>query len=156
LHQQRPPKYTHSFIDSCAFDPDDEGEYLCSRRLLDKSDDLDLELIVAHSVQKEIEHPNTPDDVKVLAQSLIYTIESELTQPELEKREEIRALVRGNAKIGNHENDADHIFELFKYGGGYFITTDNRLLSKAEEFFTKYFVTTIKPTEYEKLLCLIA
>jgi len=66
--------------------------------------------------------------------------------------DEIRALVRGNANIGRHENDADHIFELYKYGGGYFITTGNRLLSLSEMLFCKYFVTTIKPCEYEALI----
>ena len=127
-HKQRHPDYTHTFIDSCAFDPDDEEEK-CSRRLLARCNAGKLVLEIAHSVQKEIDHPNTPSDIKALARSLIYTIECGLT-PELQAfRDEIRALVRGNAKKGRHENDADHIFELYKYGGGYFVTTDNRLLS---------------------------
>ena len=152
MYRQRLPKYTHSFIDSCAFDPFDPGEAECSRRLLARSDQDGFNLIVAHSVQKEIEHLNTPRDVKQMAQELIYTIDTQLCDVELKKREEVRALVRGNAKIGKHENDADHIYELSKYGGGYFITTDKRLLSKSEEFFSDYFVTTLKPTEYESLL----
>ncbi len=151
-HKQRHPYYTHAFIDSCAFDPDDDEEEECSRRLLARSNDGRLSIIIAHSVQKEIDHPNTPIDVKELANLLIYTIESDLT-PELRGyREEIRDLVRGNAKIGRHENDADHIFELYKFGGGYFITTDNRLLSLSGELFCRYFVTTINPCKYESLL----
>ena len=108
MHQQLHPKYTHSFIDSCAFNPIDKDEALCSRRLLDKSYELGLLLQIAHSIQKEIDHPNTPKYVKELAQNLIYTIKTELTNPEKEKRDEIRALIRGNAKIGKHEKDADH------------------------------------------------
>jgi hypothetical protein len=145
-HQQRPPKYTTSFIDSCAFDPADSMEKESSRRLLDEAI-----LEVAHSVQKEIDHPNTPSDVKSIARHLIFTIENPLTKDELNRREDVRLLVRGNAKVGQHENDADHLFELSKQGGGYFITTDNRLLSLSNELFKRYFITTIKPSDYEKL-----
>lgn len=151
-HKQRHPNYTHTFIDSCAFDPDNTEEEKCSRRLLARYDDGEIILQIAHSVQKEVEHPNTPNDVKALAQALIYTIESGLTPELLHTRNEIRALVRGNAKEGAHEKDADHLFELYKFGGGYFVTTDNRLLSLSEKLFAGYFVTTIKPCEYEALL----
>lgn len=70
-HQQRAPQYTHSFIDSCAFDPGGIEE-AASRRILEKWPNI----IVAHSVQKELDHPNTPDDVKRMAQTFLYTIES--------------------------------------------------------------------------------
>lgn len=146
-HTQRPPRYTHSFIDSCAFNPGGTEE-AASRRILDKWPNI----TVAHSVQKELEHPNTPDDVKRMARAFIYTIETELTPDMLAKRDEIRVLIQGNAKPGMHKGDADHLFELYKYGGGYFVTTDERLLARSEELFKKYFVTTIKPSEYEKLL----
>ena len=146
-HQQRPPQYTHSFIDSCAFDPGGIEE-AASRRIFEKWPNI----IVAHSVQKELEHPNTPDDVKRMGQAFVYTIETELTPELLEKKREIRSLIQGNAKPGKHKGDADHIFELYKHGGGYFVTTDERLLSFSEELFRRYFITTIKPSEYEVLL----
>jgi hypothetical protein len=146
-HTQRLPRYTHSFIDSCAFNPGGfEGE--ASRRILEKWPNI----IVAHSVQKELEHPNTPDDVKRMARAFVYTIETELTPELLNKKEEIRILIKGNAKPGRHKGDADHLFELFRFGGGYFVTNDERLLSRSGEFFQKYFITTIKPSEYEELL----
>jgi len=146
-HKQRPPRYTHSFIDSCAFDPGGIEE-AASRRILEKWPNI----IVAHSVQKELDHPNTPDDVKCMGQELLYTIETELTPELLSKRDEIRSLIQGNAKPGKHEGDADHLFELYKHGGGYFVTTDERLLSYSDELFRKYFITTIKPSDYEDLL----
>lgn len=146
-HQQRPPQYTHSFIDTCAFDPGGTEE-AASRRILEKWPNI----IVAHSVQKEIEHPNTPTDVKKLANSLIYTIESELTPDLLEKKKEIRILIQGNAQPSNHIGDADHLFELYRFGGGHFVTTDKRLLSNSNKLLKKYFITTIKPSEFEKLL----
>ena len=147
-HQQRPPRYTHTFIDSCAFNPDSMEEEAASRRILEKWPNV----IVAHSVQKELDHPNTPDDVKRMGSALVYTIETELSPELLRKKDEIRTLIQGNANPGQHKSDADHLFELYKYGGGYFVTTDARLLSHSDTLFRNYFITTIKPTEYEALL----
>jgi hypothetical protein len=146
-HRQRSPQYAHSFIDSCAFNPGGNEES-ASRRILEKWPDI----IVTYSVQKELDHPNTPDDVKQISQTFLYTIETELTPELLNKKNEIRVLVQGNAKPGKHKDDADHLFELYKFGGGYFVTTDVRLLSRSDELFKKFFITTIKPSEYEKLL----
>lgn len=146
-HIQRPPRYTHSFIDSCAFNPGGPEE-AASRRILAKWPNI----IVAHSVQKELEHPNTPDDVKQLARGFIYTIETEITPQLRAMRDEIRTLIQGNAKPGKHKGDAEHLFELAKHGGGYFVTTDQRLLGREDELFKRYFITTIKPSEYESLL----
>jgi hypothetical protein len=123
-------------------------EEAASRRILEKWPNI----IVAHSVQKELDHPNTPDDVKRMGQVFVYTIETELPPELLSKRNEIRILIQGSAKPGKHKGDADHLFELYKYGGGYFVTTDERLLSYSDELFRKYFITTIKPSEYEDLL----
>ena len=87
-----------------------------------------------------------------MALAFVYTIETELS-PELRtKRDEIRTLIQGNAKPGKHRGDADHLFELFKFGGGYFVTTDDRLLSRSNQLFHLYFITTIRPSEYERLL----
>lgn len=146
-HTQRPPQYTHSFIDSCAFNPGGLEEE-ASRRILDKWPNI----IIAHSVQKELEHPRTPDDVKQMALAFIYTIETDITPELLTKRDEIRALIQGKAKPGKHKGDADHLFELYKDGGGYFVTTDERLLGRSDELFKKYFITTIKPSDFECLL----
>jgi hypothetical protein len=114
-HQQKPPRYTHTFIDSCAFDPGGIEEE-ASRRILEKWPNV----IVAYSVQEEIDHPNTLDDVKQMGKALVYTIEKELTPELLKKRDEIRTLIQGNGMPGQHKGDADHLFELYKYGGGYF------------------------------------
>ena len=104
-HEQRPPRYTHTFIDSCAFDPGGMEE--ASRRILEKWPNV----IVAHSVQKELEHPNTPDDVKRMGQELVYTIETELSPELFSKKNEIRTLIQGNANPEQHKGDADHLFE---------------------------------------------
>ena len=137
-HTQRHPQYTQSFIDSCAFNPGGIEE-AASRRILEKWPNI----IVAHSVQKELEHPNTPDDVKRLSKEFVYTIERELTPELLKMKDEIRILVKGNAKPGKHKGDADHLFELYKFGGGYFVTTDMRLLSLSDELSKNYYYPLI-------------
>lgn len=38
---------------------------------------------------------------------------------------------QGNASSNRHINDAHHVFESIKYGGGYFITEDKRIQEKA-------------------------
>ncbi len=151
MHQQRPPKYTHSYIDSCAFDPGGSEER-CARRLLHLSKIGSIHLEIADTVQQELDHPNTPSDVRKLSRQLIFTNETSLNPEQFQRRDELRALLRGNAKTERHQADADHIFDLAEYGGGYFITTDNRILSKKEALFDKYFVTPITPCEYEKIV----
>ena len=97
VHRQRPPQYTHTFMDSCAFSPEEEEEP-ASRRILEKCPNI----IVTHSVQKEIDHPNTPEDINRLSKAFIYTIEGNLTKEEIERRTEIRMLIQGNAAPGQH------------------------------------------------------
>jgi len=68
------PWLTNNFIDSCAFDPKYEPEDIASVEIFRLSQKGKLLIHIAHSTQKEIEHPNTPDWVKREAQNLIYTI----------------------------------------------------------------------------------
>ncbi|MBW1644399.1 MAG: hypothetical protein JRJ76_16345 [Deltaproteobacteria bacterium] len=75
---------------------------------------------IAHSTQKEIDHPNTPDWVKRQALNLIYTIPVHLTDSELRKLREIEAILAGNGKVENILHDAKHVFEAQKYGSNYF------------------------------------
>ena len=84
----------------------------------------ELTLILPHSVKSEIEHPNTPADVKRRALGLIYTLPVSLTPPEQELHQRVRTIVRGNAKPGKHDRDAFHLVEIHKHGGVYFITID--------------------------------
>ena len=138
-------------MDSCAFNPGGNEEE-CIRRLVRLYDDGEINLEIAGSVLKEIGHPNTPGDIKKQAATLIFTIEPSLNQDQVTERETLRVMIRGNGKPGQHEKDADHIFDLQRHGGGYFITTDARLLSLSGILSKRYFVTTITPCEYEKLL----
>jgi hypothetical protein len=59
------PFKTNNFIDSCAFDPKyDSLEVSASEEIFNLSKYGKLVIQIAHSTQKELEHPNTPNWVR--------------------------------------------------------------------------------------------
>jgi len=146
------PLITNVFIDSCAFDPKYEPEDSASVeifRIFKEGEDLSIQ--ISHSTQKEIEHPNTPEWVKAEAGNLIYTIEVQLTANEVNILREIEAILAGDGMVKNILQDARHIFEAQKYGS-YFITTDSRILNRANELRAAYTVIILKPREFLSLV----
>jgi predicted nucleic acid-binding protein len=104
-------------------------------------------LLLPHSVKAELAHPNTPPDVKQRAAQLVYSMRVTLTPGERAKHDQIRALIRGNAKSGQHDTDAYHLVESAKYGR-HFITNDKRLLKKAPEIWAILHLKVLTPTEF--------
>jgi len=90
-------------------------------------------LVKPHSVMVELLHSNTPPEIKRQAAELSHTMAVNLTPGEQSMHARILRLIRGNARPGRHDRDAIHLFEAEKYGTGYFITKDVRLLKKAGE-----------------------
>jgi hypothetical protein len=107
-------------------------------------------MILAHSNQKEVAHPNTPMDVKREAVDMIYTVETGLTRHEIEQRVRIHAILTGNEKPENYAGNATHMFEAGKYGA-HFITTDARILKKREELGGICAVIVVSPSEWLKI-----
>ena len=93
----------------------------------------DIILIMPHSVKAEIDHPNTPPKIKRQAADLLFTEPTNLTPNEWAMHAKILKMIQGDAKPGRHDRDIMHLFEAEKYGGGYFITKDIRVLKKARE-----------------------
>lgn len=137
------PYICNILVDSCAFDPDDESESRASEALF-KNERLNI--VIAHSNMKEIEHPNTPAWVKQKALSRIYTEETSLTPQEIDTKRKIHAILTGNGKPEKMAKDAEHVFESHKYGG-YFITNDHRILAKREEILKISNARILRPTE---------
>ena len=129
------PFYANIFIDSCAFDPKYEPESSAAEEIFKYYRKGDISLVVSHSNLKETEHPNTPAYVREEAASKIYSIETNLVMEEEQKKQEIWDILTGNGKPENMEQDANHVFEAHKYGG-YFVTTDDRILKKSEQLHT--------------------
>ncbi len=132
MAQRIDPRYFNSLIDANVLDrlggPDDA----IVEEILSLYDDEKVTLLLPHSVKTEIEHPNTPADVKRRALPFIYTEPVSLTPAEVQRHQQVRDLVRGNARPGKHDRDAYHMVEAAKYGG-YFVTRDRRLIKKRSE-----------------------
>lgn len=126
------PWITNSFLDTCAFDPKYEPEVSSAFEIFRLHEQQNLPIVLAHSVTKEIEHPNTPSWVKRKAQQQIFTLQVGLNPEEVERKDKIHAILTGNGDRAKHAQDASHIFEAQKYGSC-FITTDRRILTKAPE-----------------------
>ena len=84
-------------------------------------------------VKHEIAHANTPKSVKNRANGFIYTNKTPLNSDESEQLEALEIHFRGNGVGNRHDADSNHIFEVIKYGGGYFITEDKRIREKSKE-----------------------
>ncbi|MYM57064.1 hypothetical protein GR167_17235 [Rhodobacteraceae bacterium GS-10] len=93
---------------------------------------LGLSVIKPHGVEIELNRANTPEQVRG-DMSGIYTLETALIPDEVSRREAIRTLMTGNAQSDKHKDDADHLFETSKYGGGYFVTHDRRIHKRKAE-----------------------
>lgn len=145
------PYYANIFIDSCAFDPKDEPEASATAEIFRRHEKKDVSLVIAHSNMKEAEHPNTPRHVKDAALAQIFTIETNLTQPERMKKQEIWAVLTGNGKPEKMKQDAEHVFEAHKHGG-YFVTTDERILKLRDKLHRISDAYIVRPSELVSLL----
>jgi hypothetical protein len=71
-------------------------------------------LALRYSVQAEINRPETPADVKERATGLLFSLHVELTEPERALHQQVRTILQGKAKAGQHDRDAFHIVEVLK------------------------------------------
>jgi predicted nucleic acid-binding protein len=142
---------SNNFIDSCAFDPKYDPEDKVAKEIFRLHQDNNLSIIIAHSTEKEIEHPNTPSWVKKEAGGLIYTLDVSLTSQEKTLLHNIEKILAGHGKYGNIIQDARHIFEAQKYGV-YFVTTDKRLLKKRHEIEKLCGVKILLPSEFLRIV----
>ena len=145
------PRITNIFLDSCAFDPKYSPEDEAALSLFRRHENGSLMLQIAHSTQKEIDHPNTPSWVKREAISLIYTIETSLTDSERKLKAQILKTLAGNGRSENVSQDAQHVFEAAKYGS-YFVTTDERILKNKRTLCSLCNVDVVKPSELTGIL----
>ncbi len=145
------PWITNSFLDSCSFDPKYHPEDQAAIELFRLHQAEHLGILLAHSNQEEVDHPNTPAWVKTKAARLIYTTSVTLSPGEESRLGRIHAILAGNGKPENVADDARHIFEAQKYGS-YFVTTDERLLKRAEEIRTECGVDILHPSHFLELV----
>ncbi len=142
------PRRTNTFLDTCAFDPKDEPEHGAAQKIREIRHAVRISILLAHSNQKEIEHPNTPANVKSEAADMNYTIAAPITAEEKKRRASVHQAMTGDGNPDRYEADAHHIFEAGKYGGGYFVTTDKRILDRKPQLEAISGAVIVKPTEW--------
>lgn len=145
------PYFANIFIDSCAFDPKYEPESSSAEEIFRRHEKKEISLVIAHSTIKEAEHPNTPKHVKETALGQIFTIETNLPPQERLKKREIWDVLSGNGKPEKMKQDAEHVFEAHKYGG-YFVTTDERILKLRDKLHRVTNAHIVRPSELVSLL----
>ncbi len=142
------PNRGNNFIDANALDQTGGQEDAAVDRILALAADGKFTLLMPYSVKAEIEHPNTPVDVKRRASALIYSRPVQLTAPERATHKKIGDLIRGNAQSEQHADDAYHIVESAKYGGRHFITNDKRLLKFAPQIWAALQIRVLTASEF--------
>ena len=141
------PWITNTMLDSCAFDPKYHPEQEAAEELFRLHREQQLPILIAHSIQKEIEHPNTPGWVKREALGKVFSVQVENTCEELSFKRKLLALLAGNGKPQSIAADTEHIFEAQKYCS-YFVTTDKRLLDKASDVHALCRLSILRPSEF--------
>lgn len=142
------PCIGNNFIDANVLDRTGGPEDTAVDTILRLCGESAFRLLLPYSVKAEVEHPNTPAEVKRKATQLIFSMPVNLIGPEATELEKIHALIQGNAKPGQHHRDAFHLFESAKYGGRHFITNDRRLLQKAPEIWASLQIKVLKPSDF--------
>lgn len=145
------PFKSNIYFDSCAFDGGPQEEQNSSiecRQILEQSGN---KIQILHSVQEEIDYPETPIWVKREAMSSVFTKKTTLEPDDLKKLKDIERIIVGNGNLEKRRPDCRHVFETIRYGD-YFITTDNDILKHSDIIFQKYQTYIIKPSELLKII----
>jgi hypothetical protein len=143
------PKYGNTVLDSCVLGTPGV-EHDSAAKILELAGEGKISVITTHGVIDEIATSSTPQHVKAIAASLIFTLKVGRNSEELRKYERIHKEMTGNGKPEKYAADADHIFEAGKYGG-YFVTNDERILKKRESLNRLSGAFIVRPSEWQQI-----
>jgi hypothetical protein len=90
------PRYGNNLIDAHFLDALEGDEAEAVARILELCEAKEFILLIPYSVKAEIDHEHTPQRIKDRARQFLFTEEVQLTQPELDRVEAARTLMRGN------------------------------------------------------------
>jgi hypothetical protein len=127
------PRICNIHLDANAVDRDGGPRDSLVDRMLGLRQAGKINFVVPGSVRGEVQHPNTPHGVRSTMLPEIFSLPVGRTTGEHDTLRKVRALLQGNATPGRHDADGLHLCEATKYGGGYFITHDARMLKKRDE-----------------------
>jgi predicted nucleic acid-binding protein len=141
------PFRVNNFIDANFFDDISDGENDSVKRIVEMADSGEIQVLLPHSVKSEIEHPNTPARVRIAALAFLYSVQVQLTPTEFSGIEQLVELTKGDAQEKNIRPDLLHVAEAAKYGG-YYISRDKRLLSRAAKIAELLGVEVVSPSMF--------
>lgn len=127
------PRYCNTYLDANALDSGDVVRNALVDRFKRLEESGAIGVAIPHSVHTEVLNPHTPANVQSSMLAEIHTLPTQRTPNEHDTLANIRRILQGNAEPGKHAADAEHLFEASKYGGGCFITHDQRMLKKRDE-----------------------
>ena len=142
------PRIKNNHVDANFFDRLNDGHDAAVDEMISLHRSGVIGLMIPYSVKSELENPDTPADVKARMSGIVFSEPVQLTPGELKEHQEVRNLVRGNARPGKHDMDAFHVVEAAKHGGGYFVTRDHRLLRKAVELEDMLHIKVVTPSDF--------
>lgn len=132
-HRPLDPRICNIGVDANALDRNGSARDGLIDRFLKLRSAGDLTVVIAGGVRTEVQHPNTPGDVKDIILPQIFNLRPGLNPPQQAARRKVQAILQGNARPGAHAADASHLSEAAEVGCAYFITQDKRILNKREE-----------------------
>ena len=142
------PLLVASFIDANILDDVADGEDESVNRLVEMNRNGEINIHLPWSVQSELDHPNTPAHVRRAAAEFLYSTRVQLTAPELANVTKLVEITKGDANAKNIEADLFHVAEAGKYGAGYFVTRDKRLLARAGKIAEFLGVSVVTPSVF--------
>jgi hypothetical protein len=104
-------------------------------------------VMLPHTVQKELDHPNTPLAVKEARTQFLETHFVPPAESELRQYRELILAVMGNSLEKNVAPDLAHVSEAAKYGG-YFITNDKWLLNRRDGIAERLPLEVVNPSTF--------
>jgi hypothetical protein len=104
-----------------------------------------VQCLLPHSVCTEASRSESPASVRAAVSRFLYTLGVPLTQPERSEMQQFVAAHRGDASPQNIDDDLSHVWETAKYGGRFFVTSDQRLLKRADAILAYKGVMLVTP-----------
>ena len=139
------------FFDSCAHDGGDKIEQAASNKARELFEQHGRKINILHSVEKEINHPATPQWIKDLSRQTCHTIEMPLNDQEQETLRAIELIITGDGNLEKRRVDCRHVFEAQKYGA-YFVTTDKDILKHCDTIKKRFTVPIVMPSQFLEIV----
>ena len=123
------PRRCGNALDSMILDRDgSSAQNSLVDRLLALEEQGSIHFLQPGTAYRQTQHPRTPAHVRERMAGQIFTLQTDLTPAEQDRRRRVLEVMRGNSTTDRHDADAAILFEASKYACGYAVTEDKRIL----------------------------